>query len=57
MELTKERLEKEIASLESQLTSDIFADVDIKNQIHNLVMKLKGIKPMDSHFECVGCGS
>jgi hypothetical protein len=57
MELTKEQLEKEIASLETQLTGDMFADMDIKDQIHNLKMKLKGVKPMDSHFECVGCGS
>ncbi len=57
MELTKEQLEKEIASLESQLTGDMFADMDIKDQIHNLTMKLKGVKPMDSSFECVGCGS
>lgn len=57
MELTKEQIEKEIASLESQLTGDMFADMDIKDQIHNLTMKLKGVKPMDSHFECVGCGS
>lgn len=57
MELTKEQIEKEIASLESQLTGDMFADMDIKDQIHNLTMKLKGVKPMNSHFECVGCGS
>jgi len=57
MELTKEQLEKEITDLESQLTGDMFTDMDIKDQIHNLKMKLKGVKPMDSHFECVGCGS
>lgn len=57
MELTKEQLEKEISSLESQLTGDMFTDMDIKDQIHNLKMKLNGVKPMDSQFECVGCGS
>lgn len=57
MELTKEQVEKEIASLESQLTGDMFADMDIKDQIHNLKMKANGVKPMDSHFDCVGCGS
>ncbi len=55
--LTKEQLEKEIESLNGQLTGDMFQDMDIKDQIHNLKMKLNGVKPMDSHFDCVGCGS
>ena len=57
LELTKESLEKEINDLKSQLTGDMFQDMEIKDQIHNLEMKLKGVKPMDSHFDCVGCGS
>jgi hypothetical protein len=48
---------KKIAELQAQLTGDMFADMDLKDQIHNLEMKLKGVKPMDSHFDCVGCGS
>jgi len=31
--------------------------MDIKEEIHNLEMKLKGVKPMDSHIDCIGCGS
>lgn len=50
-------LEEQIAELQSQLTGDMFSDMEIKDQIHNLEMKLKGVKPMDSHFDCVGCGS
>lgn len=57
MELTKEQLEKEIESLNGQLTGDMFQDMDIKDKIHNLTMKLKGVKPMDSSIDCVGCGS
>ena len=57
MELTTEQLQTEIDALTSKLTGDMFADMDIKDQIHNLTMKLNGIKPMDSHFDCVGCGS
>ena len=57
MELTKEQLESQIAELNGKLTGDMFADMDIKDQIHNLTMKLNGVKPMDSHFDCVGCGS
>jgi len=50
-------LEDQIAELNAQLTGDMFSDMDIKDEIHNLEMKLKGVKPMDSHFDCVGCGS
>lgn len=57
MELTTEQLQTEIETLNGKLTGDMFADMDIKDEIHNLTMKLNGIKPMDSHFECVGCGS
>ena len=31
--------------------------MDLKDEIHNLEMKANGVKPMDSHFDCVGCGS
>ena len=46
-----------IEGLESKLTGDMFSDMNIKDEIHNLQMKLKGIKPQDSHFDCIGCGS
>ena len=49
--------EEEIADLESQLTGDMFQDMDIKDKIHNLQMKLSGVKPTDSHIDCIGCGS
>ena len=50
-------MEKEIEELKSQLTGDMFKDMYIKDKIHNLEMKLKGVKPEDSHFDCIGCGS
>ena len=50
-------LAQEIEDLRGQLTGDMFQDMEIKDKIHNLEMKLKGVKPMDSHFDCVGCGS
>ena len=53
----KNQLSLEIENLKSRLTGDMFADMDIKDKIHNLEMKLKGIKPMDSSIDCVGCGS
>lgn len=57
IELTKEALEARIKELHAQLSGNMFADMEIKDQIHNLEMKLHGVKPMDSHFDCVGCGS
>ncbi len=57
METTHQDLQQEIDALKSQLTGDMFNDMDIKDKIHNLEMKLKGVRPMDSHIECIGCGS
>ena len=50
-------LQEEINALKAQLTGDLFADMDLKDQIHNLEMKINGVKPMDTHIDCVGCGS
>lgn len=50
-------IQAEIENLESQLSGDMFKDMDIKDKIHNLKMKLSGTKPMNSEIECVGCGS
>ncbi len=50
-------LEEAIVALKEKLTGDMFADMDIRDEIHNLEMQLKGVKPLDSHFDCIGCGS
>ncbi len=52
-----QKLQEEITTLEAQLTGDMFADMDIKDKIHNLKMQVEGVRPMDSYIECVGCGS
>ena len=54
---TTTQIQEEIDALAAQLTGDMFQDVELKDKIHNLEMKMKGVKPMDSHFDCVGCGS
>ncbi|MGB3588835.1 MAG: hypothetical protein WBA23_19980 [Tunicatimonas sp.] len=54
---TIQDLGKEIEALEAQLTGDMFADMEIRDKIHNLKMKQTGTKPMDSRIDCVGCGS
>ena len=55
--MNKEELEAKIAELEKQLTGNMFEDMETRDEIHNLEMKLKGVKPEDSHFDCIGCGS
>lgn len=56
-ELQKQELEQQIAALKEKLVGDMFQDMEIKDQIHNLEMKRKGVKPMDSSIDCIGCGS
>lgn len=53
----KEQIENEIQELESKLTGNMFDDMELKDKIHNLKMKLNGTRPMNSEIECVGCGS
>lgn len=55
--MTLEEVQSEITTLEASLTGDMFADMDIKDKIHNLKMKMNGTKPMDQSIECEGCGS
>lgn len=50
-------LQSELTALEGQLTGDMFKDMDLKDKIHNVKMKLSGTRPMNSEIECVGCGS
>ena len=57
MEITVESLKEKIEELKSQLTGDMFADMELKDKIHNLEMQANGVKPTDSSIDCVGCGS
>ena len=50
-------MEKQIEELKKQLSGNMLKVMEIRDKIHKLQMKIKGIKPEDSHFECVGCGS
>ncbi len=55
--MTTSALQLEMEELESQLTGDMFKDMELKDKIHNLKMKVRGTRPMSSEVECVGCGS
>lgn len=50
-------MQEQIANLEKQLTGDMFKDMEIKDKIHNLKMKLNGTKPEHQSIDCIGCGS
>ena len=52
-----DKLKQEIEELKGKLTGNMFDDMETKDKIHNLEMKVNGVKPEDSHFDCTGCGS
>lgn len=56
-EQEKTTIDTQIRELEGQITGDMFNDMEIRDKIHNLKMTLQGVRPMNSDFECVGCGS
>ena len=45
------------AQLEASLTGDMFADMDIRQEIHDLEMSEKGITCSIDDPECEACGS
>lgn len=55
--MTKEEMMAKVEFLKEQLSGDMFEDMDIKDEIHNLQMKIDGNKPMDTSIDCIGCGS
>ena len=55
--MTKKEMLAKVEFLKEQLTGSMFEDMDIKDEIHNLQMKIDGNKPMDTRIDCVGCGS
>ena len=54
---TKEFMDKEIEQLKSQLSGDMFKDMEIKDQIHKLEMQSKGVSCSIEDEECLACGS
>ena len=52
-------ISSEIESLKAakSLASSFEDQMDIADKIHNLQMKLDGVKPQDTFVDCIGCGS
>ena len=39
------------------MAKDFIEQMNIADEIHNIEMKLNGVKPTDSSIDCIGCGS
>ncbi|MEZ4722557.1 MAG: hypothetical protein R2813_11850 [Flavobacteriales bacterium] len=52
-----QELQTQIDALKATLTGNFMEDMEIRDKIHNLEMTLNGVRPSNSEFECVGCGS
>ena len=51
-------LELKIEELASEKEGKTWMErLEIDDAIHNIRMKLNGVKPTDSHIDCIGCGS
>ena len=54
----KDKLRQAIEILQTQLTGDMFQDMSVKQQIHELEMKLNDVEPTCNLGEdCENCGS
>jgi hypothetical protein len=52
-------LEDKIKQLKQKFydTENFLEKANIADEIHNIKMKINGVKPTDSHIDCIGCGS
>lgn len=60
--MTEKSIEVEIERLKALLTGDMMQDMELKERIFNLQLKLNNIRnptqrPPDSDYECEGCGA
>ena len=54
----KQGLLEEISVLELEKQGKSWEEsLDIQDKIHNIKMKINGVKPSDSSIDCIGCGS
>ena len=57
--MSKEEMLKRLEILKEKKTNttDFMEQMTIADEIHNIEMKLNGVKPTDSSIDCIGCGS
>jgi|TARA_R110002020_G_scaffold140674_3_gene312344 hypothetical protein len=59
-DIIKHQLMQELAlytTQKKQPNLSFDSQLDLADKIHNIKMKLNGVKPTDSTIDCVGCGS
>jgi|TARA_R110001632_G_scaffold219357_1_gene348834 hypothetical protein len=57
-EAERRLLQLKIEELESQKEGKTWMErLELSDDIHNIKMKLNGVKPTDSQIDCIGCGS
>jgi|TARA_B110000908_G_scaffold47849_1_gene58387 hypothetical protein len=47
----------DVLKIKKSKTDDFIEQMSIADEIHNIEMKLNGVKPTDSSIDCIGCGS
>ena len=47
----------EIVKMKKELAKTFEEELMYADEIHRIEMKLNGVKPTDSHIDCIGCGS
>lgn len=47
----------DVLKIKKSKTDDFIEQMSIADEIHNIEMKLNGVKPTDTHIDCIGCGS
>ncbi len=63
LDTTRRELEESLKIYESQLKDENFfllsfeEKLELADNLHNIKMKLNGVKPDNTNIECVGCGS
>ena len=55
--MSKQELIDRLEELRDSLSGDMIEDMNVRNEMHQIEMQLNDIRPMDSEFECEGCGS
>jgi len=43
--------------MKKELAKTFEEELMYADEIHRIEMKLNGVKPTDSHIDCIGCGS
>jgi|TARA_R110001592_G_scaffold214229_1_gene467133 hypothetical protein len=47
----------ESLEMKKELANTFEEEMMYADEIHRIKMKLNGVKPTDSHIDCIGCGS